>query len=240
MCEISAKDREMISTVKDVPIQDVAQIACTARSLWKPNHGFGGLLYRIGDKVMFAHPEVGDCVVELQKFVSLNVAGIALVCCYAEEFRFYGDINSGMRHVQPAQNVIMFEAAMISRKIMLVPAINCDTCDPDEDQEMTYTIVDYMRRVFPVTSGTVVIPYYPEVHDIVEVKGNDGEEWKAHVIKFSISRNTINARFFVHHPTEQNKWIPENSPIQLIHFSSILSLPRGYWEVMYTCWIEEM
>jgi hypothetical protein len=48
----------------------------------------------------------------------------------------------------------MLEAGMISRKIML-------TQNYDEYQGLIYTIVDYMRRLFPVTYGTVVMPYYP-------------------------------------------------------------------------------
>ena len=35
--------------------------------------------------------------------------------------------------------------------------------------------VAYMRRVFPVTEGTVVVPYYLVVHDMVEVKEKDGQ-----------------------------------------------------------------
>jgi len=144
-----------------------------------------------------------------------------------------------MRHVQSTQNTIMLEAGMISRKIMLYWNFIDIQNLTNEDQGEMFTIIDYMRRLFPVTFGTVVIPYYPEEHDMVEVKGDDGEKWKAHVIKFSLPRNTIKARFFQQHPSEQNKWIPENSPYQVIHFSSILSIARGYWEVMYTCWIED-
>ena len=91
-CEIGIEDRQRISTVIGVPIQDVAQNAWTARSLWKPNHSFRGLLYRIGDYAMFTHPEEGDTVIELKKFVSLNVSGCALVCCYADVYAYCGDL----------------------------------------------------------------------------------------------------------------------------------------------------
>jgi len=41
---------------------------------------------------MFTHPEEGDTVIELKKFVSLNVSGCALVCCYADVYAYCGDL----------------------------------------------------------------------------------------------------------------------------------------------------
>lgn len=236
-CEIDVQDRLTIAAAKDVLIEDVSQMALTARSLWKPDISFGGLLYRTGAFAMFAHPEEGDTVVELRKFVSFKVDGCALVCAYAEEYKYCEHINGDMRCVRPTQNTIMIEAYLISRKVMLTPMLNQED---DEGEELMYTLVDYKRRIFPVTSGTVVIPYYPEEHDMVEVKGDDGEKWMAHVNKFSIARKTIKARFFQQHPTQQHKWIPEQSPDQVIHFDSILSIATGVWDVKYTCWSKEI
>lgn len=52
--------------------------------------------------------------------------------------------------------------------------------DGDDEQEVDlgdgqcFIFVDYMRRVFFVIEGIVVVFYYFVVYDMVEVKGNDG------------------------------------------------------------------
>ena len=231
--EVSLEDRTLISEGKDIPIHNIDRIAWTARSVWKSTHMQEGLLYRVGEYAMFMHPELGDTVVKLTQFMSLKVGSHSLVCCRANEFQYCANISGCQRYVKPKQEVIILEAAMISRKVILIPV-------RDEEQENRYLVVDYMRRIFPVTPGTVVVPYYPQVHDMINVKGaTAGEIWKAHVVRFSLQRKTVNAQFFVEHSTEQNNWIPESSPVQIIQFTSILSIAKGHWEVCYSRWVDE-
>ena len=191
-----------------------------------------GLLYRVGEYAMFMHPDLGDTVVELTQFMSLEVENQSLVFCRAREFEYCANIPAYQRYVKPKQEEIILETSLISRKVILVD-------ETDEGGERKYLVVDYMRRIFPVTPSTVVVPYYPEAHDMVNVKGGTaGEIWKAHVIRFSLPRKTVTAQFFKEYPTEQNNWIPESSPVQIIHLSSILSIACGHWAVCYSRWID--
>ena len=41
----------------------------------------------------------------------------------------------------------------------------------------------------------MVVPYYPVTDDMVDVKGDNGEVWKAHVL--NLRRKIIQGRFFV-------------------------------------------
>lgn len=50
-----------------------------------------------------------------------------------------------------------------------------------------------MQRVFSFTEGKIVAPYYPVVHDMVEIKGNYVQVWKA----WLLTRGTINAQCLV-------------------------------------------
>ena len=96
-----------------------------------------------------------------------------------------------------------------------------------------------MRRVIPVTQETVVVPYYPVVHDMVTIKGDHGQIWKACVLSFNLTCLTINARLFVEDGTQPGMWVPERSPVQVVHFKSILGISEGYWQVAYSCWVDE-
>ena len=208
------EDRTLISKGKNIPIGNIDRIAWTARSVWKPTHMLKGLLYREGEYAMFMHPDLGDTVIELTQFMSLKVGGQSLVCCRAKEFEYCACTNiSGCQlYVKPKHDEIILEVAMVSRKVILIDL-------KDQEEEEKYLAVDYMCRFLPVSLGTVVVPSYPQTHDMVNVKGaTPGEIWKAHIIKFSLQRKTVTAQFFVEHATDQNNWIPERSPVQIIHF----------------------
>ena len=43
----------------------------------------------------------------------------------------------------------------------------------------------------------MVVPYYPVTDDMVDVKGDNGEVWKAHVLSFNLRRKIIQECFFV-------------------------------------------
>lgn len=47
-----------------------------------------------------------------------------------------------------------------------------DEYDDNDNENQSFIVVDYMQRVFSVTEGKIVAPYYPVVHDMVEIKGN--------------------------------------------------------------------
>ena len=58
-------------------------------------------------------------------------------------------------------------------------------------------VLDFARRIFPVNTETVVIPYFPVQNDMVKVKGDADEVWRARVIDFSLRRKIVQGRFFV-------------------------------------------
>ena len=97
---------------------------------------------------------------------------------------------------------------------------------------------DFMRRIFPISAGTVVVPYYPVRNDMIEVRGDDEDSlWKALVLAFNMRRRTVTVQFFVKH--SGTIWIPENSPAQDVHLNSVLGIDlMGEWASCYTRWEE--
>lgn len=55
--ELSNSDWQTISIARGVTADDVPGIGWCSRSLWKPEHSFEGLLYRVGEHVIFADPD---------------------------------------------------------------------------------------------------------------------------------------------------------------------------------------
>ena len=87
---------------------------------------------------------------------------------------------------------------------------------------------------FPVTLGTVVVPYYPSVNDMVFVKGHDEETWRARVRSFSIRRHVVTGRFFKKRHDEL--WEPEGTRNQDISFRNILGVVKGTWVNQFSIW----
>lgn len=65
-----------------------------------------------------------------------------------------------------------------------------------------------MRRLYPISSATVVLPYYPVVNDMVMGKGAAlNDIWNARVVSYNLAQKSIVGRFFV---KEDEIWIPEH------------------------------
>ena len=180
--------------------------------------------------MIFADPDKGDTVAVLESLFSVRIDNVSVLFCKGKHFKYHGEADTGDKQVCPTDNTVIFEASLLSRKVMLFARNDSDDdLEDDLGDGQCFILVDYMRRVFPVTEGTVVVPYYPVVHDMVEVKGNDGQVWKAYVQSFNLTRSSVNARFFVEGGTQ----------LQVIHFNSILGISKGYWQAAYSCWIDE-
>ena len=223
--DLSYSERQIISNVKGVPVNDVPVIGWCCRSLFKPKHSFEGLLYRVGEHVIFADPEKGDTVATLESVFSVRVNNVCTLFCKGKQFEYAEQAEIGLKQVCLTDDTIMFEASLLSRKVILFARNGSDDEEEaDLSEDKRFVIVDFMRRVFPVTEGTVVVPYYPVVHDMVDVKGHDGQIWKACVLSFNLTRFTVNAKFFVEDATR---------------YKSILGISKGYWQVAYSSWIDE-
>lgn len=195
--ELSISDRRIISIARGVAADDVPTVGWCSRSLWKPEHSFEGLLYRVGEHMIFADPDKGDTVVLLDSLFSVTINNVSVLFCKGRNYKYDGEAELGLRQVCPTDDTIIFEAPLLSRKVMLFARNENDDEQEDNFRDgQRFILMDYMRRVFPVTEGTVVVPYYPVVHDMVEIKGDHGQIWKACVLSFNLTRLTANAIFF--------------------------------------------
>lgn len=93
-----------------------------------------------------------------------------------------------------------------------------------------------MCCIFPVTPGTVVVPFYPSVNDMIYVRGDDADTiWRARVLAFNITRHGVTGRFFKKRDDDV-LWVPEGTRNQEIMFDSILGIVAGDWVIQFTSW----
>ena len=87
---------------------------------------------------------------------------------------------------------VTLPSSCIQHKVMLYP-------EPDNLTDPSfYVCIDYQRPHFPVSS--VIVPVYPEVGDMILVKGDDPEPWRALVLSVQQRNNALQVHFYVPHP----------------------------------------
>ena len=148
--------------MNDVVRQAISNGTC-CRSAWFPIHGYDGLLYRQIEHAIVIR-EVGETTVKLLNFFCAFVCDKWELFFKAKEFQDVGCSDTGWKVVEEGDNTIVAPLQNISRKVMLF--VN-DTGRP------TYVVIYFMRRIFPVSAGTVVVPYYPVKNDMILVQGDD-------------------------------------------------------------------
>lgn len=222
-------DCQKIADVSDVDVGVVSGNAFSCRSVWKSSHGYGGLLYREQEYVVIVREDQGEAIGHVAHIFATCVANAYSSYLDVQVMESMGFTSWGLPLVKRSDECMLTLLSNLSRKVMLFPS------HEDEDGEQIYVVIDFMRRIFPVRDDTVVVPYYPVIDDMVDVKGDNGEVWKARVLSFNLRRKIIQGRFFVQRHDEL--WFPEATRPQDIHFNSILGIANGDWiDGSFSCW----
>lgn len=218
--DLSQATRRKLAECCASELCEVGEDGHYCRSFWLPEHGYNGLLYREGENVIVIVPDDGEIVTSIETIYKVPVLGQRRAFIRGKKFEWDGhSVNSEHRKVKETQDRIFAELDNVSRKVMLLEL----TTDPG-----SFLVIDFMRRIFPIAPGTVVLPYYPVVNDMVMVRGATVHDiWRARVISFDLPRKFILGRFFT---KEDEIWIPERgSQNQRIFFASILGIANGNW-----------
>lgn len=79
--------------------------------------------------MIYADPDKGDIVVLLDSLFSVRINIVLSLFCKGKHFKYDGEAEIGLRQVCSTDDTIIFEASLLSRKVMLF-ARN----DHDDDQ----------------------------------------------------------------------------------------------------------
>ena len=152
--ELSDRDRQTISIACSVPDDSVAGIGWCSRSLWKPKHSFEGLLYRVGEHVIFADPDEGDTVATLESLFSVKIDDVPVLFCKGKRFEYDGVTELGLKVVSPTDTTVLFKASVLSRKVMLCARSK----DDDDDERQCFILVDTCEGSFQSLKGQLWSP----------------------------------------------------------------------------------
>ena len=91
-----------------------------------------------------------------------------------------------------------------------------------------YAVVDPFRKTIPLP------PVYPEVKDMILVKGNNDEIWHADVKRVLFAEKLVKGYFYIKHKdwNENMSWLSESclNLMENINFTSILDIAAGEWQ----------
>ena len=87
----------------------------------------------------------------------------------------------------------------------------------------------------------ILVPSYPQIGDVVVVKGDDDELWRAEIRAVDNRLKSARGYFFVKHRNwnENQLWIRESTArvMDTILYKSIVGLVEGLWH--RSCWKDD-
>ena len=206
-------------------IRGTSHMATRKKSAFLPLHNVscGGTVYKTGN-------EVSEMIVHCYHLcVENHYISIAIGDRYKTSEDGDGSILmhsfSDRFIVQPFETNFCLLLRDISRKVMLYPY-----------HPGLFAVIDYIRPAMPLP--LILVPVFPRIGDMVLVKGDDDELWRAEVR--TVDHELISARgyFFVKHRNwnENHQWVRESSErtMDTILYKSIVGLVQGQWHG--SCW----
>lgn len=148
---------------------------------------------------------------------------------YCDVYHLVWNPASGIMHhslsdtpyVKPFENCTCLGLKDLQREIMLFPVVNGN-----------YAVVDPFRKTIPLPP--VIVPVYPEVKDMILVKGNNDEIWYTEVKRVLFAEKLVKGYFYIKHRdwNENKLWIRESRSnlMDNINFTSILDIAAGEWQ----------
>ena len=222
-----ASVRDHLSELEPCVIGDVAH---SFRSAYLPMHRIaeGGKLYRTGD-VVVAKQQNTEIYFRINHIFLLNVNEAPHPVIIGDTYQLVWNPAGGNMHhplsdtpyVKPFESGTCLGLKDVQREIMLSPDVNG-----------TFAVVDPYRKTVPLPP--VIVPVYPQIRDMILVKGNNDEVWHAEVRHVLLTEKLVKGYFYIKHPNwNENKfWIRESHSSQMdnINFTSILFIATGEWQ----------
>jgi len=119
--------------------------------------------------------------------------------------------------VQQTSNQLVALAAQVVCKHMLYP------------HDENFILIDYAHTHIPVSPSEVLVPFYPQVGDMVSVSGEGNQIWLAQI--HLVDRKAFcQAYFYVANDEPDHElYRRESHRLEKIHFESLISLQNGQW-----------
>ena len=150
----------------------------SVHSVYIPQHGYSGVLYRTNEHVYVNDGSGGNTVIKISKIFSLLINEEAYHV-FVSGFKYVKldeHLQSGNPILRETVSIVTVKGQDIMKKVMLYPMAN----EFGEDTS-SFIVIDYERPTFPLSSQDVLVPQYPEPGDMVAVNDKNEETRLAHV-----------------------------------------------------------
>lgn len=235
--QLSQEDIDLIMSYPSLP-SVLPDMALSFRSLWKPYQTPTGMLYRKGEHVVLLDDANEQHVCQVEHFLCLNVDGKFLktvkVLKYSkalddQEGNPISDPYSGGLVIDITTNVQVLIAPVtaILRKAMLY---NYD----DDLHPGRRIVLDFQRESMPIAYHDIHVPFFPQVHDMILIEGDEPDPWLAKVLTIQERPKTAKVWYYmedVERPGE-HLYVPYRDMRQaqdVIPWDSILCASSGEW-----------
>lgn len=214
---------------------EISEVAYSFSSMFKPLHGPQGMLYRKEDVVMLDDGR-HEFPAKVDRFLCTAIDGKYQKFLQAEKYAMLLgddgeqmiDPHSGYKLINTASPVqIITMVTAISRKVMLYP-FNM----PNSPGAMI--VIDYNRKSVPDEVFDIIVPFYPELQDMILIRGEDPDPWLAKVVGIQDRAQTVRVLYYEKDPTRpgQDLFLPNNTRLayDYVPWNSIIGLALGQWQ----------
>ena len=226
---------ETCLTLNNIDIRETPSMATIYNSALLPLHNLscGGTVYKSGNEVTVLLQGDEEVIMKIIHFYLLYVEKQYISIVIGDRYKISNAANGDiLRHplsdgiiVQPFETNFCVLLKDITRKVMLYPY----------RPGGLFAVIDPCRTVMPLPC--ILVPVYPQIGDMVLVKGDDDELWRAHVRAVDHRSKSARGYFFVkHHNWNDNQqWVRESQAraMDTIQFKSIVGLVEGQWHGSY-------
>ena len=194
--QVSLEDREEISQIAGVPIEDIHENCAKSRRYFSSEIGFSGTVL-ISNEFVLVVPEEGErFVFRIHSFISVLINDRSHVFVKGEAFKFIRDFQGviernvwtgfGRVPVVSDESPLLIKARDISRKVILFKGRNPNTL----------IVTDFQRREKEL-HYTVNVPPWVELNDMVLIQGQAIDEiWHGKFMKIDPRNDEITVVFF--------------------------------------------
>lgn len=113
-----------IAEACDIDANNVCRVAFTCRSVWKPLHGFEGLLYKDQEfaVVISCKDGEGEIIGKIHRIYTVSTGRSYRTLVTLLVYNHVNFIDGGFQLVTPSTNHVTVSIAYLSRKLMLYPS----------------------------------------------------------------------------------------------------------------------
>ena len=215
-------------------VGDIPEHGDAFKSLFKPLHTSCGMLYRTGENIILDDSQPAY-VAQVERFLCLSIDGTYQKFVQTQQYPMMLDDDgeqlidhhSGYNVVTTSTATLkIFKITSISRKVMLHPFSLAD--DPE-----AAIVIDHGRKTLPSEVWDLIIPFYPELDDMILIRGEDPEPWLAKVVGIQERAKTVRVLYYEKDCSRpgQDLYVAMTSRLayDYVPWNSVISVALGAW-----------